>query len=84
MLKEHKQILEKFIKADIETINMYWGYKGDFILKLTVKNPNLVNLIEDYCKQIGVDCVVKHETSTGWFNLFCVAIDEDVYELKFS
>ena len=83
MLPEHRQIIAKFISYDIDTINMYWGYKGDYILKLTVKDPNLATAIEDYCKTIDIQTNTKfNESRNKMFTVYCIAIDEDVIPLK--
>lgn len=83
MFEEHKSIIKEFIDDDISTINMYWGYKGDFVLKIATKDPNVAFTIEDYAKdELEIEAVTKQETGTGLFNVFCIADDPDVYDLK--
>jgi hypothetical protein len=83
MLKEHRQVITKFISYDIDSINMYWGYKGDYILKIITKDVNLTTEIEDYCKDLNIQSVTKfNESSNRMFTIYCIAIDEDVILLK--
>jgi hypothetical protein len=72
MFDTHREIIREFIDEDISTINMYWGYKGDFVLKITTKDPTLAFEIEDFAiKEIGIEAVTKQESDTGIFDVFC-------------
>ncbi len=82
MLNQHKLIIKTFIDEDIDTINMYWGYRGDFILKLVLSSVSLVDEIEAFCKANDIEVVVKSQISTKNFAIFCIVVDEDVYKLK--
>ena len=83
MYEAHKEIIKEFIDDDIFTINMYWGYKGDFILKITTPEPITAFAIEDFAiQELGIEAVTKQETTSGMYEVFCVAIDEEIYNTK--
>lgn len=82
MLKQHKKILETFITTEIKNINMYWGYRGDYVLKLEVSEESLANAIAHYCDSLGIECKIRFEPAMSRYNVFCIAEDGDVYTLK--
>lgn len=82
MLEAHRKVLKHFIDEDINTINMYWGYKGDFVLKLVVNSPDTSERIEDFCRTLDVEVKVIYDRATRTENVFIVEVDDDVIKLK--
>lgn len=75
MFAVHREIIKEFIDEPISTINMYWGYKGDFVLKITTKDPTLAFEIEDFAiNEIGIEAVTKQDVKIGEFEVYCIAM----------
>ena len=76
MFDAHREIIKEFIDEDISTINMYWGYKGDFVLKITTVDPILAFDIEKFAEEeMGIEAVTKQEPRTGLYDVFCIAVE---------
>lgn len=82
MLTGHREVIKNIIDLDISTINMYWGYKGDVVLKLVTSSLKVANEIvnQGHLQELSVN--IKHDTSTKTYWVFCVEVDDDVIKLK--
>lgn len=82
MFDVHRDVLSKFIKhPSLKDVATYHGYRGDYLLKMTTGDANLVELISRYCEMKSIDYVIKPNLVSG-FEIYIIAIDEDVVPIK--
>jgi hypothetical protein len=82
MFELHRNIIQTFITEDIKDICTYGGYKGAYILKITTKRLALAEKIARYCESLGGEAVLKENYNLVNFEVYCVAEDPSVYNLK--
>lgn len=83
MDEERKKILQYALQYNILDVHTYSGYKGGLIVKITTRDPNVVDAIETFALSLStVDEVVVKTNHLMQFEIFCVTKDNDVYELK--
>lgn len=83
MQDERKKIIRYALDYDILDVNTYSGYKGDLIVKITVKEKDAVLAIREFAHSLGVkEVVVKQNPNLLAYEMYCVTPDENVYELK--
>lgn len=82
MFELHRNIIQTFITEDIKDISTYGGYKGAYILKITTKRLPLAEKIASYCESLGGDAVVKENHNLVQFEVYCIAEDPSVYNIK--
>ena len=83
MLELHKQLIKNIIDLNPESINMYWGYKGDYILKIATLSLETCTIIEHKAIALGLTVKVEYDMKgTKNYFLYCVAEDVEVYKLK--
>lgn len=84
MFEVHRDVLSKFVKHPaLKDVATYHGYMGDYMLKMTTRSPELVELVENYCKMKNIDYVIKPELVVG-FDIFIIAKDDDVAPIKLT
>ena len=80
-----KEVIKYTIDLDIDYLEIFMGYKGDKVLKITSKSRDAVDHIEKYLDKKGLeyksefDVSGKHDAS---FNLFVGVEDSSIFQLK--
>lgn len=85
LLAEIKSIIKYVIELDIDHIESFLGYEGDKVLKITTKSKAVVDLIESYTKNMGLNCKSEYQVSGKngpGYNLFIGVEDPLVYKFK--
>lgn len=78
-----KKIIQEALKHNIEDINTYGGYKGDLIVKISVKEKDVMMAIRRFCLDQGIlEVVVKHNPNLLEYEVYAVTQDDHVYTLK--
>lgn len=82
MFDVHRDVLSKFVKHPaLKDVATYHGYKGDYMLKMTTRSAELVEMVDNYCKMKDIEIVVKPDLVNG-FDMFIIAKDDDVVPIK--
>ncbi|HEY9130056.1 MAG TPA: hypothetical protein VIN02_09470 [Sulfurovum sp.] len=80
-----KSIIKYAIELDIDYIESFLGYEGDKVLEFITKKKEVVDLIEAYVKNLGLDCKVEYEISGKYgpcYTMFIGVEDPSVFKLK--
>lgn len=80
-----KSIIKYAIELDIDYIESFLGYEGDKVLEFITKKKEVVDLIEAYTKNLGLECKVEYEISGKHgpcYNIFIGVEDPSVFKLK--
>ncbi|UPT78157.1 hypothetical protein MN086_03180 [Sulfurovum sp. XGS-02] len=80
-----KSVIKYAIELDIDYIKSFLGYEGDKVLEFITKKKEVVELIESYANNLGLDC--KHEFEIAGehgpsYNIFIGVEDPSVFKLK--
>jgi len=82
MFEVHRDVLGKFIKHPaLKDVATYHGYKGDYILKMTTRSSDLIEMIQNYCVMKSIDIVIKPNVVSG-YEIYIIAQDDDVVPIK--
>ena len=82
MFDVHRDVLSKFIHhQSLKDITTYYGYRGDYLLKMTTHDGIFIELISNYCEMKSIDYVVKQNIVDG-YEVYIIAIDDDVIPIK--
>ena len=80
-----KSLIKYAIELDIDYIESFLGYEGDKVLEFITKKKEVVDLIESYAKNLGLDSKFEYEI-TGkhgpCYNIFIGVEDPSVFKLK--
>lgn len=86
MLQENmKRIIKYAIELDIDYIESFLGYEGDKVLELVTKKKEVVDLIESYANNLGLESKHEYEISGKHgpsYNIFIGVEDPSVFKLK--
>ena len=83
MQPERKKIIQYALNFDISDIHTYSGYKGDLVTKITSKEKSAVIDIRRFALSLGIEeIVIKQNPSINEFEIYCITVDENVYNLK--
>jgi hypothetical protein len=66
----------------IRDIRTYSGYKGDLLIEITTSKADLLPLLKTYADKLGMRTAVKENRNVGIYELYCIAPDEDIYQIK--
>lgn len=85
ILEKMKDVISYAIDLDVDYLEIFMGYKGDKVLKITSKSRKTVDDIEAYLRKIDLefksefDVSGKHDAS---FNIYVGVEDSSVFQLK--
>lgn len=85
LLAEMKSVIKYAIELDIDYIESFLGYEGDKVLKVSTKSKAVVDLIESYAKNMGLECKSEYQVSGKYgptFYLYVGVVDPDIYRFK--
>ena len=80
-----KSVIKYAIELDIDYIKSFLGYEGDKVLEFITKKKEVVELIESYANNLGLDCKHEYEISGEHghsYNIFIGFEDPSVFKLK--
>ena len=80
-----KSIIKYAIELDIDYIESFLGYEGDKVLEFITKKKEVVDLIETYVKNLGLDCKVEYEITGKYgpgYKMFIGVEDPSIFKLK--
>jgi len=80
-----KSVIKYVIELDIDYIESFLGYEGDKVLEIITKRKDVVDLIESYTKNLGLDCKTEYDILGKYgpcYNLFIGVEDDSVFKLK--
>lgn len=82
MFDVHRDVLSKFVKHPaLKDVATYHGYRGDYILKMTTRSADLVDMIDNYCTMKDIELAIKTDPVAG-FEIFIIAKDDNVVPIK--
>ncbi len=83
MYQERKDIIRYALDFNVSDINTYSGYKGDLIVKITIKDRDALVAIRKYAFSLGIkEVVIKQNKDLLLYEIYCVTNDEAVYHIK--
>lgn len=83
MQEERKKIIRFALDYNIVDVHSYTGYKGDLVVRITVKDKDSVLAIRRYALDLGIkEVVIKENKNVAQYELYCVTEDEGAYHIK--
>lgn len=85
ILDKMKDVIKYAVELDVDYLEIFMGYKGDKVLKITSKSRDAIDKIEAYLNNLELeyksefDVSGKHDAS---FNLFVGVEDSSIFQLK--
>jgi len=80
-----KDVIKFAVDLDIDYLEMFMGYKGDRVLKITSQSQNAINELEAYLTKAGLEYKSEFDVSgkhSASFNLFVGVEDSSIFQLK--
>lgn len=83
MQEERKNIIRYALDYNIMDIHTYAGYKGDLVIRITVKDKDTVRAIRKYALSHEVmEVVIKENKDVVQYEIYCITEDEGAYHIK--
>jgi hypothetical protein len=83
MQEERKKIIRYALDYNIADIHTYPGYKGDLIVRITIKERDDVISIRKFALSLGIkEVVIKEKKDVKLYEMYCITEDEGVYHIK--
>ncbi len=85
ILDKMKDVISYSMDFDIDYLEIFMGYKGDKVLKITSKSRDAIDKIEAYLGEINLDFKSEFDVSgkhDASFNLYVGVEDDSVFQLK--
>jgi len=85
ILDKMKDAISYSINLDIDYLEIFRGYKGDKVLKITSKSHDTIGKIEAYLKKVDLDFKSEFDVSgkhDASFNIYVGVEDDSVFQLK--
>ena len=83
MQEERKSIIRFALDYSVVDIHTYSGYKGDLVVRITVKEKYAVIAIRKFALDLGIkEVVIKENKNLSQYELYCVTEDEGAYHIK--
>lgn len=83
MQEERKNIIRFSLDYNIIDIHTYPGYKGDLVVRITVKEKEAMFAIRKYALSIGIKgVVIKENKDVVQYEIYCITEDEGAYHIK--
>jgi len=80
-----KSVIKYAIELDIDYIESFLGYEGDKVLEFVTKKKDVIELIEAYANNLGLNSKVEYEISGKFgaaYTIFIGVEDPTVFKLK--
>ncbi|MFA6189713.1 MAG: hypothetical protein WC680_10600 [Sulfuricurvum sp.] len=83
MQEERKKIIRFAMDYNIVNVHSYSGYKGDLVVRITVKDKDAVLAIRRFALDLGIkEVVIKENKDLSQYELYCITEDEGAYHIK--
>ena len=83
MQEERKKIIRFALDYNITDIHTYSGYKGDLVVRITVKDKDVMLAIRKYALSLGImEVIIKENKNILQYEIYCIAEDEGAYHIK--
>lgn len=83
MQEERKKIIRFALDFNIIDIHSYPGYKGDLVVRITVKDKEAVIAIRRYALELGIkEVVIKENKDVLQYEVYCITEDLGAYHIK--
>jgi hypothetical protein len=83
MQEERKNIIRFALDYNVVDIHSYPGYKGDLVVRITVKEKEAVIAIRRYALELGIkEVVIKENKDVLQYEIYCITEDEGAYHIK--
>lgn len=83
MQEERKKIIRFALDYTVVDVHSYPGYKGDLVVRITVKDKDSVLAIRRYALDLGIkEVVIKENKDVAQYELYCITEDEGAYHIK--
>lgn len=83
MQEERKKIIQFALDYNIVDIHTYSGYKGDLVIRITIKDKDGVIAIRKFALSLGIkEVVIKEKKDLDQYELYCITEDHDAYHIK--
>ena len=79
---QQKALLKEFIDQNIYSVDTYYGYKGDVILRIRTASETLVSSVISYCQQNNIESNTLKNFNLALYEVFIIGKDKDIYSLK--
>lgn len=76
-----KDIIRFALDFEIKDIRTYSGYRGDLLVEITSMEVDVLVKIKEWAESQGIETVLKSNSMTMVYELYCITPDEDVYAL---
>lgn len=83
MQEERKKIIRFALDYSVVDIHSYPGYKGDLVVRITVKDKEAVIAIRRYALELAIkEVVIKENKDVLQYEIYCITEDLDAYHIK--
>lgn len=83
MQEERRKIIRFALDYNIVDIHSYQGYKGDLVVRITVKDKDAVLAMRRYALDLGIkEVVIKENKDLSQYELYFITEDEGAYHIK--
>ncbi|MCL4432641.1 MAG: hypothetical protein M1300_10000 [Epsilonproteobacteria bacterium] len=83
MQEERKKIIRYALDYDIIDVHTYNGYKGDLVVRITVKEKDAMLAIRKYALASGIkEVIIKENKDVIQYEIYCITEDEGAYHIK--
>lgn len=84
MQEERKKIIRYALDYNITDIHTYAGYKGDLVVRITVKDKDAMLAIRKYALSVETkEVVIKENKDVVQYEIYCITQDEGAYHIKY-
>ena len=87
LLQNMKNVIKYAIELDIDYIESFLGYEGDKVLHIISKHRSVIDLLENYLKNLDLDYKSEYEVNGKYgptYSLYVGIEDPSNYKLKKS
>ncbi|MCD6433605.1 MAG: hypothetical protein J7L21_06150 [Sulfurimonas sp.] len=85
LLEEMKNTIKYAVELDIDYIEVFMGYKGDKVLRITTKSQHVIGLLETYLENLELEYKSEFEISGKYdasYNIYVGVEDSSIFRLK--
>ncbi|MDP3302373.1 MAG: hypothetical protein Q8S36_10455 [Sulfuricurvum sp.] len=83
MQEERKNIIRYALDYNIIDVHTYPGYKGDLVVRITVKEKDAMLAIRKQALFLGIkEVVIKENKDVVQYEIYCISEDEGAYHIK--
>lgn len=83
MQEARKSIIRFALDYNIVDVHSYSGYKGDLVVRITVKDKEAVLAIRRFALDLGIkEVVIKENKDLSQYELYCITEDMGAYHIK--